>query len=487
MRIILLGAPGSGKGTQARKLVELYKVPQISTGDILRAAVEEGSEAGKKAERIMNEGGLVPDALVIEMVSERVLKTDTRRGFILDGFPRNIPQAQELDTRLGWVTRPIQMVINFDVTADSLLQRITGRRNCDDCGAIFNIYTNPPQVRGRCDICQGRKLKQREDDNETAARAQLKAYQQESELLMQYYRAQHKLRTLNADNPPLEVFEKLCEMIDTEIRPLENKVISIHGSVEGVATHTHIIGGKIVRESSGTESRTTRMQPRQASEINLADSHESKPGRRRKAARRPASAKKNIAETKSGDIALEPAVKKSTAKKAGSKKVAAKKATVKKSASKKAATRKVTTKKTTVKKTAAKKTVTKKRSSKKIAAKKATKKKSTAKKVTAKKSASKKAATRKVTAKKTTASKVARKTAAKKATAKKAIARKAVSKKRVTKKIAAKKSTKKKSTAKKAASKKVAASKVARKTATKKTAKKTAKKSTAKKATRKRT
>jgi adenylate kinase len=201
MRIILLGAPGSGKGTQARRLVDNYKVPQISTGDLLRAAAEEGSEIGRTAERLMKEGALVPDSLVIELVSQRMLKPDTRRGFILDGFPRNIPQAQELDTRLGWVSRPIQMVINFEVEETVLVQRLTGRRNCKKCGAIYNIYFDPPRVRDRCDDC-GAALSVRDDDNEETVRSRLVVYHQQTELLVQYYRAQHKLRTLNANGDP---------------------------------------------------------------------------------------------------------------------------------------------------------------------------------------------------------------------------------------------------------------------------------------------
>jgi adenylate kinase len=262
MRIILLGAPGSGKGTQARRLVDTYKVPQISTGDILRSAISEGAEAGQRVEEIMKSGGLVPDDLVIELVSQRVLKSDSRRGFILDGFPRNIPQAQELDTRLGWVSRPIQIAINFEVDEESLTQRLTGRRTCENCGAIYNVFLNPPAEAGRCDACGSAALRQRPDDNEETVAARLKVYHQETELLVQYYRAQHKLRTLNANGDTDEIFARLCEMIDREIRPLENKVVSIHGTLEGSTTHTTIVGGKIVREVAGNDVRTTRVQPR---------------------------------------------------------------------------------------------------------------------------------------------------------------------------------------------------------------------------------
>lgn len=465
MRIILLGAPGSGKGTQARRLVETYKVPQISTGEILRAAVAEGSPAGREAERIMAEGHLVPDALVIELVSQRVLKTDTRRGFILDGFPRNIPQAQELDTRLGWVSRPIQMVVNFEVDESSLLKRIVGRRSCDHCGAIFNIHFNPPKTRGRCDECGHAPLQRREDDTEETVRSRLKVYHEETEFLVQYYRAQHKLRTLNANGSPDDIFHRLCEMIDTEIRPLENKVVSVHGG-EGTATHTQIVGGKIVREVSGSELRTTRVQPRVSAETGEESAAEADDdGRRRRSrpvAKKPAEASRAAADKdgaarpkQGGGGANKVAAKKSTAKKSTAKKSAVKKT----AASKAAGTAKKVAKK--VAKKATRKTGTKKAAAKKVAAKKATTKKTAAKKTT-RKTAAKKVATKKTT----------KKVAAKKATAKKTATKKATAKKTAAKKAAARKSAKK-----------TATRKTAGKTATRKTPAKTAKK-TAKRTTR---
>ncbi len=469
MRIILLGAPGSGKGTQARKLVENYKVPQISTGDILRAAVSEGGEAGRRAGQIMKDGQLVPDDLVIELVSQRVLKADTRRGFILDGFPRNIPQAQELDTRLGWVSRPIQIAVNFEVDESSLLKRITGRRTCGNCGAIYNIHFHQPKARGRCDEC-GEALVRRDDDTEETVRSRLEIYHAETEYLVQYYRAQHKLRTLNANGDSGEIFQRLCEMIDTEIRPLENKVVSVHGG-EGSATHTQIVGGKIVREVAGTEVRTTRMQPRQSPEGeevpgagasraatggkgSKADAGKAA-GREAKSSGKPAAGRADAKANRAKDAAA-----RTTATKAG--KPAAGPSGGEKTAAKKAAAKKVTAKKAAKKASAARKTAARKTAAKKSAGKKQT----TRKPSTAKKSGTKKTATKKV------AKKTVRKAAGKVASRKKVATRKkAVTSKASGRKTAGRSVARKKATTGGAAGKKVAAKTAARgRATTKKTA-----------------
>jgi len=486
MRIILLGAPGSGKGTQARRLVEVYKVPQISTGDILRAATVGGSEAGRRAGELMGQGQLVPDQLVIELVSERVLKADSRRGFILDGFPRNIPQAQELDTRLGWVSRPIQMAVNFEVDRSSLMKRLTGRRTCENCGEIYNIHFQPPRSRGRCDSCGG-PLVRREDDTEDTVRQRLEVYHQETELLVQYYRAQHKLRTLNANGDPDEIFKRLCEMIDTEIRPLESKVISVHGA-EGGATYTQIVGGKIVREVAGSEVRTTRVQPRQHPEAEEPEPA-AKPGAKRPsrkaAAAKPAPAAA-VKDAKAPQVApaaggTKAAEKKSAAKKAAPTApakspakspgktqakaqaggAAAKRTPAAARAAKPAAAKKVAKK--AAKKTSAKKAAAKRPPARKAAAKKVAKK--VVAKKTARKAAAGGAAAKKVVRKKAAAKAAPRKVAAKKAPARKsAPARKTAAKKTAARKPSAKKVAKK-TTARKAAVRKITAKKVAKKAA----------------------
>jgi len=225
MRIVLLGAPGSGKGTQAKLISGNYRVPHISTGEILRAAVAEKSMLGKKIAGVLKAGDLVSDDIVIDAVVEKLRRSESRRGFILDGFPRNIPQAQELDTRLGWVARPLQLALHLSLDQSLLLKRITGRLVCEDCGAVYNKHFSRSKKRGVCDECDSQSLGQRSDDNEEAVRRRLEAYFNETEPLIAYYRAQHKLRTVPADTNKTEIFHFLREVVDLEIRPLEKKVI----------------------------------------------------------------------------------------------------------------------------------------------------------------------------------------------------------------------------------------------------------------------
>ncbi|MEA3291393.1 MAG: adenylate kinase, partial [Pseudomonadota bacterium] len=197
MRIVLLGAPGSGKGTQAKLLAERYRVPHISSGALLREAVAAGTATGKKARKNMFAGELVSDSLVLEFVRERVSRKDARRGVILDGFPRNIPQAQELDGLLGMRGQPVQIALLIETDEQNLLKRITGRRICMKCGAIYNIHFAPPAKEGVCDACRG-KLTTRSDDKEATLRNRLQVYREHTAPLMTYYRAQHKLRTVRA-------------------------------------------------------------------------------------------------------------------------------------------------------------------------------------------------------------------------------------------------------------------------------------------------
>ncbi|MBU2560121.1 adenylate kinase, partial [archaeon] len=170
MKLILLGAPGAGKGTQAQKLVENYKIPQVSTGDLLRAAVAEGTELGKKANEFMTAGKLVPDEVVIGLIEERLKKDDTANGFILDGFPRTVPQAD----KLGEITE-IDSVVNIDVDTSILLDRLTGRRTCKKCNNMFHMVFNPPKAEGVCDSCGG-ELYQRADDNTETVKSRLDTY-----------------------------------------------------------------------------------------------------------------------------------------------------------------------------------------------------------------------------------------------------------------------------------------------------------------------
>ena len=168
MNIILLGPPGAGKGTQAAKIIEKYRIPQISTGDILRAAVREGTELGKKAKEYMDSGKLVPDEVVIGIIKERLVQDDCKNGYILDGFPRTVNQAEALDEMLKEMNSQIDYVICIDVPEEELVRRISGRRMCKECGAVFHVIYNPAKIDGVCDKCSG-ELYQRGDINEIFA------------------------------------------------------------------------------------------------------------------------------------------------------------------------------------------------------------------------------------------------------------------------------------------------------------------------------
>jgi adenylate kinase len=206
--VILLGAPGAGKGTQAKKIVEVYGVPQISTGDILRENVSKGTELGKQAKAIMERGELVPDQLVCDMVAQRLLQADCERGFILDGFPRTVAQAQWLDEFLRSERFKQQkcsqlppIVIEIAVGYNQLLQRLTGRRSCPTCGRIYNVYFQPPRVTDTCDA-DGAKLLTRKDDSEQVISERLKAYERQTRPLTDYYRSQGRLRVVQGEQEP---------------------------------------------------------------------------------------------------------------------------------------------------------------------------------------------------------------------------------------------------------------------------------------------
>jgi adenylate kinase len=196
MRTVLLGAPGSGKGTQGVVLAQKYNIPQVSTGDLLRAAVGAGTELGKKAKAAMDAGELVSDEIVIGLIRERLSEDDAKNGYILDGFPRNIPQAQALDALLEEMGQPLQGVVLLDVPFEQLMQRLTGRRTCKSCGAIYNVFMTPPEQEDVCDACGG-DLFQRADDNEETIGNRLNVYQEQTSPLISYYKDQDKLHELD--------------------------------------------------------------------------------------------------------------------------------------------------------------------------------------------------------------------------------------------------------------------------------------------------
>jgi adenylate kinase len=199
--ILLLGAPGVGKGTQAKELVQHWGIPQISTGDLLRANVAQGTPLGKTAKEIMHRGELVPDSLVNEMVAVRLQEPDTVRGYILDGFPRTLAQAHWLDGRLSTQTEALPLVaVSIQVDYNLLLRRITGRRNCPVCQTIYNIYTKPPQRAGFCDV-EGAALIQRADDTEKAFAERMRAYAAQTAPVIEHYRELGRFVEVPGDGP----------------------------------------------------------------------------------------------------------------------------------------------------------------------------------------------------------------------------------------------------------------------------------------------
>ena len=196
MKLILLGPPGAGKGTQAKMLMERFGIPQISTGDILRAAVKDGTPMGLKAKGCMDAGDLVPDEVVVGIVKERLQKTDCDSGFILDGFPRTVPQADALSADLVELDKQLDAVISLNVDIEALVERLTGRRTCSDCGRGYHVTFDPAKAAGVCDTCGG-DLIQRDDDQETTIRKRLDVYREQTEPLVAYYRSAGLLKELD--------------------------------------------------------------------------------------------------------------------------------------------------------------------------------------------------------------------------------------------------------------------------------------------------
>jgi adenylate kinase len=364
----MLGAPGSGKGTQAKLLVEKYKLPQISTGDMLREAVAEGSTLGRQAKAAMDAGQLVSDDIVLSIIKERVTRPDARKGFILDGFPRNLQQAEAMDQLLTALGRPLNLALLVAVDVDALIQRLVGRRTCLSCGQMYNVFYAPPHIEGRCDACGGR-LRHRGDDNEETIGNRLRVFETHTLPVIEYYKEQGMLRTVQGVGEISDIFKAVTKITED------------------------------VRASAKNETRTDAIRAAFAK-------HRASKAEEDAAAKR--NAKKKAAKKKT---AKKKTVKKSVPKKkvAPKKKAVVKKKVVKKKVVKKAAPKKkvVSKKKVVVKKKAApkkkvvskKKVVVKKKAApkKKVAAKKAVKKKAPAKKAVVKK---KKAVTKKAARKK---------------------------------------------------------------------------------------
>ncbi len=214
MKLILLGPPGAGKGTQAKMLTEVFSIPQISTGDILRAAVKDGTAMGLKAKEYMDAGGLVPDEVVVGIVRDRLQEADCDNGFILDGFPRTVPQADALQVSLQEMNKELDRVISLEVDAEALVARLTGRRTCKDCGRGYHLQFDPSREAGICDACGG-PLFQRDDDQEETIRKRLQVYADQTSPLTSYYRDAGVLLELDGMQPISQVQDQLLSLLRT--------------------------------------------------------------------------------------------------------------------------------------------------------------------------------------------------------------------------------------------------------------------------------
>jgi adenylate kinase len=379
MRIVLLGAPGSGKGTQAKLLIDKYQIPQVSTGDLLRAAVEGKTALGQQAKAAMEAGQLVSDDIVLGIIRERLSQSDAGKGFILDGFPRNIPQAEALDVMLDEMGMPIEAAILIDVDLDILMQRLTGRRTCASCGQMFNIFTSPPRMDDRCDKCGG-ELRHRADDNEETIGNRLRIYEAQTAPLIEFFRRQGKLFTVNGQGEIGDIFSQ----VNAIVQQVEaGEVAQERREAEEIEEAVQKISAMMKAEEAAAAAASVSVQPEVTEAVTA-----------RKAPAKKAPVKKAPAK--------KAPVKKAPAKKAPVKKAPVKKAPAKEAPVKKAPVKKATVKKATVKKAPEKKAPAKKAPAKKAPAKKAPAKKAPAKKAPAKKAPAKKAPAKKAPAKKKT-------------------------------------------------------------------------------------
>jgi len=245
MKLILIGAPGSGKGTQAKYLTDKYHIPQIATGDLLRAAVAAQTPLGRQAKAIMDAGQLVPNDIVIGMIRERIARPDADQGFILDGFPRNIAQAEALDEILDKLGKPIDAVLQFDVDAEMLIQRMIGRLTCISCGALFNLFTKPPAIDDKCDECGG-TLHHRTDDSEEIIERRLQIFETLTQPLSDYYKHKGVLHILEAHGDVAEVTKRVKSALRglrpkrTPVKPMLAPTPVASSGAKPAVTHTRV-------------------------------------------------------------------------------------------------------------------------------------------------------------------------------------------------------------------------------------------------------
>jgi adenylate kinase len=210
MKLVLLGPPGSGKGTQAKRLAKKYSLPHISTGDILRV----GGFLDRETQEIVRSGGLVPDRIAVEIINKRLEEDDCHKGFILDGFPRTLSQAESLNGFLKGSDRAIDYVLYLEVSEEEAVKRLSNRRVCPRCGAVYHLHFNPPRISGLCDRC-GTRLFQREDDSEVTIKERMRTYKNETYPLIEYYQHRGLLQKVDANRSIEEVFEELCKLLDS--------------------------------------------------------------------------------------------------------------------------------------------------------------------------------------------------------------------------------------------------------------------------------
>ncbi len=323
MRIILLGPPGVGKGTQASRLSQALDIPTISTVDLLREAVIERTSLGRAAKMMMDVGQMVSDEIILGVIRDRLLVGDTKKGFIIDGFPRNMAQAEALDELLNKLGQPVDLVIQINLHIDKLMQRLLGRRFCVSCGMVYNLFIAPPSMDENCDECGGR-LRQRADDTEELLGTRLRVYEFQTVPVVDFYRERGDLREIQGEGSVDSVFASANKVTEETRNQLDERTRLIRTAVKR----------KQAKEKEEKSAKLSSMFERSA---------------------------KKAAEKKA-------AAKKATAKKATAKKATAKKATAKKATAKKATAKKATAKKATAKKATAKKKVVKKKTHKKKAA-----------------------------------------------------------------------------------------------------------------------
>jgi adenylate kinase len=218
MNLVLLGPAGAGKGTQAALLAEQYQIPKISTGEMLREVAQRGGEAGRRIAELIDHGSMVPDAVVVDLVRQRLGQSDTKGGFVLDGFPRTVGQAEALDQILRESGRKLTAVLNLEVGEGELIRRLSGRRVCPVCGASYHLVSHPPRVPGRCDV-EGAPLEQRPDDRPEAIRERLKLYRERTRPVLEYYRARGLLWPIEGDQAMAEVAERIRRVLDEARAP----------------------------------------------------------------------------------------------------------------------------------------------------------------------------------------------------------------------------------------------------------------------------